>query len=77
MGTAARATACYLPPLAQQDPCARRTAVRLVRDAKGRNQTFREDPKSKMLPAILCGEIKEHSLLLTEEKNVQKLCYGL
>lgn len=31
-----------------------------------------------MLPAILCGEIKEHSLLLTEEKkNVQKLCYGL
>lgn len=22
-----------------------------------------------MLPAILCGEIKEHSLLLTEEKK--------
>lgn len=64
--------------LRQEDPCTRRTAVRLVWDARGWNQTFRDDPKSKMLPAILCGEIKEHSLLLTEEKkNVQKLCYGL
>lgn len=34
-GTAGRATACFLAPLAQQDPCARRTAVRLVRDARG------------------------------------------